>query len=167
MTPMSKRQYQKQLRHAKQIIVQLPEMMLNMILKGEYKKRFDVYQKLDWYVGTVRTDEVGVWKKAGGLPLSWTRRSLKETGEQVANALRNKKRISNERAQTAIPGILRTSLDMIQKDKYLYPIVVPGGKLGRWGLKKMKGDVDDGCMRAIALAVSGKKTIKVYIGKKR
>ena len=30
--------------------------------------------------------------------------------------------------------------------------------------KKMKGDIDDGNMRSIALAVASKKTIKVYMG---
>jgi hypothetical protein len=28
----------------------------------------------------------------------------------------------------------------------------------------MVGDIDDGCMRSIALAMSGKKSIKVYFG---
>ena len=56
---------------------------------------------------------------------------------------------------------------MIQKEKYLFPVVLPGGTMGRKGLKKMKGDIDDGCMRSIALAISGKKKIKMYIGKKK
>ncbi len=28
----------------------------------------------------------------------------------------------------------------------------------------MKGDIDDGCMRSIALAISGKNNIVVYFG---
>jgi len=28
----------------------------------------------------------------------------------------------------------------------------------------MKGDIDDGCMRSIAMAISGKKDITVYFG---
>ena len=37
--------------------------------------------------------------------------------------------------------------------------------MGRKRLKrKMKGDIDDGCMRSIALTIKGAKTIKAYIG---
>jgi hypothetical protein len=28
-------------------------------------------------------------------------------------------------------------------------------------------DIDDGCMRSIALAASGKKKIKMYVGKRK
>ncbi len=31
----------------------------------------------------------------------------------------------------------------------------------------MKYDIDDGCIRAVALAVTGKKSFKAYIGIKR
>lgn len=159
-------QYKNQLNRAKKIILELPETMLDMIIKGEWKKRFNVYKTMEWYLGVVRTDEIGVWKKAGGLPLAWTYGSLEETRKFVAQALQENSKKLNQRSKTAIPGILKNSLSIIQKEKYLFPIVLPGGTMGRKGLKRMKGDLDDGCMRSIALAISGKKTIKVYIGKK-
>ena len=162
-----KKQYIEQVVKAKKVILELPESMLDMIIKGQYQKRFKTYKKMEWYLGIVKISEVGVWKKAGGLPLAWTRGSLEETAHFVTQALReNSKRLS-QRSRTAIPGILKNSLSIIQKEKYLFPIILPGGTMvGRKGLRKMKGDIDDGCMRSIALAVSGKKTIKVYIGKK-
>ena len=55
----------------------------------------------------------------------------------------------------------------IQKEKYLLPIIFEGGKgtRGRKRLKRqMKGDIDDGCMRSIALTISGVDRIKAYIG---
>ena len=159
-------QYRKRLIHAKSIVLQLPETMLDLILKGEYVKRYNAYKKVTWYLALVDTSEIGVWKKAGGLPLSFTRGSLAQTAEFVRISLHKKARISKERAQKAIPSILNTALPYIQKEKYLLPIVLPGGTMGRSGLKKMKGDIDDGCMRAIALAISGKKKIKVYLGKR-
>jgi hypothetical protein len=54
-----------------------------------------------------------------------------------------------------------------QKEKYLYPIVfkTDTGTQGRKRLKrKMKGDIEDGCMRSIALAISGRDRITVYFG---
>jgi|SRR3989344_909282 len=159
--------YYKRIAHAKRVILELPEHLLDMIINGEWAKRFRAYNKTQWYVGTVRTDEVGVWKKAGELPLAWTRGSLSETADFVARALANKSKQFKGHARTAIPGILKNTLSMIQKEKYLFPVVLPGGTMGRKGLKKMKGDIDDGCMRSIALAISGKKKIKMYIGKKK
>ncbi len=166
MQVTNRQQHLLQIARAKRVILELPEMMLDMIIKGEYQKRFKVYKNMEWYLGVVKINEIGVWKKAGGLPLAWTRSSLEKTAYFVKQVLqKNPKRISS-RFRTAIPGILKNSLSIIQKEKYLFPIVLPGGTMGRKGLKRMKGDIDDGCMRSIALAVSGKKTIKAYIGKK-
>ncbi|MFZ1019438.1 MAG: hypothetical protein WAN61_00395 [Minisyncoccia bacterium] len=162
----SKNQYLKELTKAKKVILELPELMLDMIIKGEYKKRFKIYDKTDWYLGTVKTNEVGVWKRAGEMPLRWTRNSLEETANFIKQAFQKKPKKITKRWQMAIPGILKNSPSIIQKEKYLFPIILPGGMMGRKGLKKMKGDIDDGCMRSIALAMSGKKEIKAYIGKK-
>ena len=63
--------------------------------------------------------------------------------------------------------MLATNVRLLQSEKYLLPIIFKSGTgtLGRRGLKRvMKGDIDDGCMRSIALAVSGKKVIRAYIG---
>lgn len=59
------------------------------------------------------------------------------------------------------------NIHLLQKEKYLLPIIFKGGTgtKGRKRLKRqMKGDIDDGCMRSIALAISGKKILYVYIG---
>jgi hypothetical protein len=162
----SKKEYLQQLAKAKKVILELSEIMLDMIIKGEWAKRYKVYKTMEWYLGEVKVNEIGVWKRAGGLPLAWTEGSLKETGIFVKEALANNSKKLTQRSKTAIPGIIKNSIDIIQKEKYLFPIILPGGTMGRKGLKKMKGDIDDGCMRSIALAVNGKKTLKVYIGKK-
>lgn len=165
MQVKDRKQYLNQLSKAKKIILELPEGMLDFIIKGEWPKRAKAYNNLEWYLGVVKTNEIGVWKKAGGLPLAWTSGSLKETAHFVKQALKKTPNQLVERSRTAIPGILKDSISIIQKEKYLFPVILPGGTMGRKGLKKMKGDIDDGCMRAIALTISGKKTIKVYIGK--
>lgn len=137
-----------------------------ILLRKNRSKRRDSYSKAQWYIGTVKTSEVGVWKGAGGLPIAWTRGSLAQTGRLVKSGLKQSSPLITDRAKTAIPGILK-SLSLFQKEKYLLPIILPGGSIARRGLKRMQGDIDDGCMRSIALAVSGKKTIKAYVGKKK
>ena len=160
-------EYKKRVQKAKEIILQLPEMMLDMILAGEWKKRYIAYNKADWYLAEVATDEVGVWRSAGGLPTKWTRGSLTETAVLVRRALEeHNTKLLTHRSHTAIPGIIKNGLSIIQKDKYLFPIAFKGGTgtKGRRGLPLMKGDLDDGCMRSVALTVSGKKKLKVYFG---
>lgn len=137
-----------------------------IILRKNRSKRRDSYNKVQWHLGVVKTGEVGVWKSAGGLPLAWTRGSLAQTAQLVKVGLKQGSPLIKARAKTAIPGILKR-VSVFQKEKYLLPIILPGGSIARRGLKKMKGDIDDGCMRSIALAISGKKTIKAYIGKSK
>lgn len=129
--------------------------------------RLKAYNDGDWYLGEVETNEVGVWKKAGGLPLSWTNGSLKDTANKVLSALKKNPKLITKRARHSIPNMLTTNLEMFQSEKYLLPIIFKGdtGTRGRHGLKRiMKGFIDDGCMRSIALAMNGAKVIRAYIG---
>jgi hypothetical protein len=147
----------------------MQERALDKIIGGEYEKRLVSYNSCDWHLAMVNTKEVGVWTRAGELPLRWTNGSLAETGIKVSRALsrRHGFRHPHIRAAHAIPGILKTSVGVIQDEKYLLPIVFAGntGTRGRSRLKRqMKGDIDDGCMRSVALAVSGRHEIQVYFG---
>lgn len=111
--------------------------------------------------------ELGVWTRAGGLPLRWTNKSLAETAEKVTRGFKRKSKSIKRRPKHAIPSILKIKDHLEQKEKYLYPIVfkTDTGTKGRKRLKKkMKGDIDDGCMRSIAMAMSGRKSITVYFG---
>lgn len=149
----------------RKIVLKMPEAALDrFILRKNRSKRRDSYNKAQWYIGTVKTGEVGVWKGAGSLPLKWTRGSLAQTAQLVKSGLAQSSPLVTARSKRTIPGILK-NLSRFQKEKYLLPIILPGGSAPRRGLKRMRGDVDDGCMRAIALAISGKKTIRAYIGK--
>jgi len=160
---LSRQEFLKKLNTSKVYVSKLTERNLDKEIADEYKKRLGVYNKLDWYVAEVLTNEVGVWKKAGGLPLEWTTGSLKETAQLVKKGLAtNDKRIA-ARSRRAIPR-MTDILDLISKERYLYPIIVPGGMMGRKGLKKMKGDIDDGNMRAITMTVSGSKKLRVFMG---
>ena len=152
------------LHKSKQALRTLSKIKLDKIV-GAWKKRLHAYDGVDWYLGNVLTKEVGVWKGAGGLPTAWTRGSLSFTATKVRIALRNGGRGMRKRSKRAIPSIIELQ-DIIKSDKYLLPIIFQSGAgtNGRRGLLKMKGDIDDGCMRSIAFAVTGDKNIKAYIG---
>jgi hypothetical protein len=153
------------LKKAKHAVGKLSERKLDKIVGDQKKKRLHAYNNSDWYLGVVSIKEIGVWKGAGGLPVSWTRGSVFETSKKVKVALGNNDKIIRKRSKRAIPGIIKFQ-DVVKKEKYLFPIIFKAGSgtNGREGLPKMSGDVDDGSMRSIALTISGAKKIKAYIG---
>jgi hypothetical protein len=159
----------KKLNKAKSRVKKLTDVQLDRIIGKEYIPRRDAYNSVDWYIGTVRTSEVAVWKAAGGLPVAWTKDSLDVTARKVSEALYKNLKLLKSRIKRSVPRILKTSAEAIQQDRYLFPIILPAGTIPqcRQSMKKFKGDIDDGCMRSIALAASGKKTIKAYIGVKK
>ena len=164
MSRVTNSEYVRHLAHAKKVVTQIPEGILDAVIKGTTARRLILYNKLNWYLAEVQTQEVRVWVGAGGLPKKWTSQSLRETGDYVREALIKNPRALGHRARTAIPEIIKTSLPRLQKEKYLLPLVVPFGALDKKGKIRFKGDIDDGCMRSIALAVSGRKKIKMYFG---
>lgn len=169
------KEFQKRLQKSKDIVLNLSEQELDdRIIEEKYKRRLKIYNSARWYKGVVHAKEVGVWKGAGGLPIEWTQGSLVETANIVRQALQdkgNKKVVA--RAKRAISRMFK-NLDIIEGEQYLYPIVLPGATNGR-GLygkpykhfKLMKGDIDDGCMRAIAFYISGRTAFHAYIGIKQ
>ena len=166
---INKQQFNNKLQKAKKRILSLPEKKLNTMISKTYVKRLIAFDTCDWYIGTFKPSEVGVWRRAGKLPLEWTNDSLKETARHVSEAIAKKSKKLKSRAKAVIPNILKTNIDIIQGEQYLLPIVFEEGigTRGRRRLKKkMKGDIDDGCMRSIALTIRGAKNIKAYIGTK-
>lgn len=136
------------------------------IAKG-WHRRLAAYDASEWHLAQMTPSELGVWKRAGGLPHAWTNQSLAHTAAKVKHALAKNPRRLTKRARRAIPHMLKNNIESLQKEKYLLPIVFKSdhGTRGRHRLKhRVRGDIDDGCMRSIALAVSGVKTLRVYFG---
>lgn len=164
---ITKEEFQKKFLQSKKRGLRMAIKQLDTHISPDWLRRLRSYEASDWYVGEVRTSEVGVWKRAGDMPLSWTNGSLRNTADKVREALAKNSKKFAKRARRAVSNMLVTNVDMLQSEKYLLPIIFKGntGTLGRRGLKhQMKGDIDDGCMRSIALAVHGEKVIRAYIG---
>jgi hypothetical protein len=116
----------KELVRKKSKILSLTEDELDTIIGKEWKgTRLAAYDSADWYLGTVHPSEVGVWNRAGGLPVRWTNGSLAETAEKVKRGLAAGK-LKNIRAGKVISNILRTGTADLQKEKYLFPIIFKG-----------------------------------------
>jgi len=147
-------------------VMKMSEAQLDQIIATEYKKRLKAYDAVEWYLGAVDVSEVGVWRGAGGLPKSWTRGSVKETAQKLFQEMSKKNfQHSRVRAARVVPKILEVK-NIIKKQKYLLPIVLSSGTIkgARKEMKKMKGDIDDGCMRSLAFAGTGDEKIRAYIG---
>lgn len=163
---ISRTEFKRALARAKSHALRMTEKQLDTYIAHEWKGRLTAYNASDWYLATVHTREVGVWKRAAGLPLAWTNGSLKETAALVKN-IALKTNLSRTRAKRAVLSMTETNVGDLQSEKYLLPIVFKGGT-GTKGRKRlrnqMKGDIDDGCMRSVTLAVNGAKNLKVYFG---
>ena len=163
----SYKEFEKKVKVNKIKLLKFSVEKLDKIIADEYKKRLKAYDNSDWYIGEVSPNEVGVWRGAGGLPLEWTNSTLSDTAKRVKYALDNKSKLLTKRAKNVIPNILEINVSELQKEKYLLPIIFKDGTgtNGRRRLKKrMKGDIDDGCMRSIAFTIRGAKKIRAYIG---
>lgn len=164
---LSPKEFNKKLTDTKRKILKLKENSLDKLISPEWPKRVNAYNSSLWFIAEVEPTEVGVWKRAGNLPLRWTNHSLAETAQKMIRGLKRNSKSIKRRPKHAIPNILKIKYHLEQKEKYLYPIVfkTDTGTKGRKRLKrKMKGDIDDGCMRSIALAMSGRNPITVYFG---
>ncbi len=164
---LSEMEFNQKLQKTKKAILKLKEKNLDKLVTPKWQKRINSYNNSEWFIAEMSPSELGVWSHAGNLPLRWTNRSLAETAEKVIRGLKRKSKSIKKRPKHSIPNILKIKDHLEQKEKYLYPIVfkTDTGTLGRKRLKKkMKGDIDDGCMRSIALAISGRDPITVYFG---
>ena len=132
----------------------------------DYQRRVSAYNRMDWYLATVSPKELGVWKGAGKLPITWTDCTLAKTAQYVSTALKNNSRELKHRVKRIFPEIF-TYVDSIYPEQHLRPIVFESntGTMGKKGLKPTIGDIDDGSMRSIAFAMAGKKQITVYFGR--
>lgn len=154
------------LKKRKQAVLKMDESDLDKIIALEYRKRLQAFGQAEWYLGNFQVGEAGVWKGAGGLPIAWTRKSLQDSADRISKERKKKNsRYALVRAMKTIPEIIAFKKD-IQREKYLLPIVLSGGTIAscRKGLRKMRLDIDDGCMRSLAYAVSGDEEIRAYIG---
>ena len=164
---VSEEEFRKRLLKTKKAILKLKAEKLDTLVSPKWPKRLKAYKASDWFLAEVSPKEVGVWRRAGNLPLEWTNRSLFETAQKVKIAFDKNSKLLRARPRHSIPNVLKLKTHLNQKEKYLYPIVFKGGTgtLGRKRLRfQTKGDIDDGCMRSIALAISGRNPIKVYFG---
>jgi len=164
---LSEKEFGKRVSDAKKVILKLKERDLAKFISPKWPKRVNAYSASQWYIAEVSPKEVGVWRRAGNLPLQWTNGSLFDTAQKIKKALGTHSKLLRGRPRHSIPNILKLESHLNQKEKYLYPIVFKAntGTQGRKRLKKrVKGDIDDGCMRSIGLAASGKSSIKVYFG---
>lgn len=161
---LSRTAYLARLRRAQKRVAKFPEARLDKVI-GSYEKRLRSYNTAEWHLGKVSVGEIGVWRGAGGLPVAWTNGSLKRTAIFVARGLKKKDKHIRARSRRAIPAIIEHQ-DVILHEPSLALIIFQSGTGtdGRRGVRRMKGDIDDGNMRAIALAVGGAKTLPAYIG---
>lgn len=167
LVPISRSDFIKQLSLTKDKVNKMTDKEIDKIVGYRFLRRLRMYNNYNWKLCKFNIDEVGVWRRAGGLPLDFTNKNLSDTASRVKIDMLDGSHKLKKRSKIAIKSILDTNIDILQTEKYLLPIAFLGGTgtRGRKRLKfKTKLDLDDGCMRSIALAVSGKEEIVGYVG---
>ncbi len=117
--------------------------------------RAEVYKSLEWRLDTVPLRDLGVWDRAQGLPHLWCVGSVLDTAREY---------LSNGREGPYHEKI--GALSRLCPDGVLDTIIVVDGglKRGREECEPVKWCIDDGCMRALAYAVRGRRSIRAYLG---
>jgi hypothetical protein len=126
-------------------------------------------KSIQWTFKQVSIDTIGVWvntEGSGGLSREWCIGSVKDT----ANAIKNKlTRNISGRVFDSIPGIIRLA-EIISIRRMLSIIVVTSGLCyprRHRPCRKVEFDIDDGCMRAISLALIGQQHLNAFIGTRK
>jgi hypothetical protein len=140
-------------------------------------RRLRDYDRLLWTFEECSIDHVGVWygynplgfpEGAGGLPAEWCTGSVRETAQKIRENPKEvaqlKANARDKRASQNLFGILER-VDLILNNPSFAPIVLPGGSLRPFPCRKLQGDIDDGCLRAIAFALKGHERFSAYVGK--
>ena len=158
--------FSKNLALNKKVVLKMKETELDRIIAAEYKKRLKAYDEVEWFIGYVDLFEAGLWKGAGGIPKAWSAGSLRDSAHMLKLEFgKTGSKYSRIRAMKTVPEIIKFKT-VIQKEKYLLPIMLPGGMIPvcRKGMHPMSLDIDDGCMRSLTFAVNGDSRIKAYVG---
>ena len=149
-----------------QKVLGMTEENLNKQISSRDPKRLGLYNKLTWYYGRVSIDDMGVWDEAKGLPHEWCLGSVRETSRSYRIAIEEGKTFPFSDFYRQIPAIKEVA-DVIEKARFFSIIVVSGEtSRGRQNCRKTKWNIDDGCMRAIALTLTGKEELNAYMGRK-
>ncbi len=142
-------------------------------LKG-YHIRYDNYVNSDWKIENVNLRDCGVWPKMGGLPHQATQGDLVDTVNYIKPYLKDKSKLTYETSVVLYLEEIMKYAELITK--YFPIIVLKDGVNRQLKLRKVKFrkkyknckyDIDDGCHRAVAYALLGKKQITAYVGKRR
>jgi hypothetical protein len=150
-------------------VLGMSESSISNQISPDWPCRLHDYDRLTWYFEECSVDDLGVWPEAGGLPQVWCIESLRNTALCIMRNPKETIRLKvigrDKRAVENIPGIVEVAA-MISKIPLLAPIVVPPGlRRPSPPYRLMKGNIDDGSMRAIAFALKGIERFKVYLGK--
>ena len=162
---ITKEELEKKVIEAKKKLSSLSRAQLERKVRNPV--RLKAYTKAKWTIRTLSVKELGTWRGAGGLPISWTEGTLDATAKKVSKGLRTNSKLIRARSKRSLKSLLNGCIDVVEKEK-LYPIVFASG-VGTQGRRKLhtkvKGDIDDGNMRALAMVLRDKKRITVYFGK--
>jgi hypothetical protein len=153
-------QFRRCIEEKEQAVRAMREPQLNQRISNVGSRiRASEYVRRKWRFETISIDQTQVFRDAGGLPVDLTGGSVKDVAARVGPSIRV---IPQCRAKTAIPGIISMA-EIIGSVKLLSVIALPTGDPYRAYSASIRWHLDDGSMRSIGLALSGKIALNAYL----
>lgn len=122
------------------------------------KHRVKRYKSCDWCFGRIRIDSTEVWPRMGNIPDNLLVKDSKWSANQI---YKNSAKIIKYK----LNHLFRIMPLVFYLNKCMPIIVIKDGIMrSEKKYLKQKYDIDDGCHRAICLALTGKTFINAYIG---
>ena len=126
------------------------------------KNRVKRYKSCDWYLGRIRIDSTGLWPRMMG---NTTDNLLIRDSKWSANQIYKK---SANIQKCELDHLFRIMPFASYLNQHIPVIVIKDGKIrSEKKYLKQKYDIDDGCHRAVCLALTGRTFINACVGIKK
>lgn len=151
------------LNEKKDIVAQMSESQLDQRIPADgLRSRVSDYNQRSWRHDTISIDETQVFVGAGELPRHLTLGSVRQVAANISTAMAS---IPPCRGKSAIPGIISIA-PIIRSERLLSVIALPTNDPYPPHNSRIRWHLDDGCMRAIALAIIRNETLSAYVGER-
>lgn len=112
---VSRIEFARKLTKVKPQALKMSERQLDKLITDPNRRA--AYDASDWRLGRVQINEAEVWTRAGGMPLEWTNRTLKETAMNVKRGLKLQTSLSRTRVRLEVSNMLETNISDLQRER--------------------------------------------------
>ncbi|MGD9276106.1 MAG: hypothetical protein PVJ67_02950 [Candidatus Pacearchaeota archaeon] len=171
--PISKTQMKRILERVCKKVMKVPKKKLITYHFDWHHPRYDNYFNSKWRLETISLKDCGVYPGLRRWPLDFSKGNVFDTAKMIKPYIKNKNKLTwNLNKILYLEGFLKYAeiineyFPMIVLEDHVIRHAKYHDKSIRNSHKKTKYDIDDGCNRAIALALNGERKVLALVGKR-